>query len=192
MATSQLILHDGPVDLAEIDAGLDLAGTDLVVLSACQTATSSFAASGEALNLATFALRASARSVVASLWDVDDGASTLLMTSLHRTVAKGADPATALVTCLRQLRVMPSDAAAAALADLGGLAADQGELDAIGRAGQRATEAGPLPFDSFHMWALHGFHGLPGPVGVPKGGGDGQAMGRRSSPGRTACRCPSP
>ena len=59
---------------------------DLLVLSACETATGDRLA---ALGLAGIAVRAGARSTVASLWAVSDEATVSLMTSFYRELAQG-------------------------------------------------------------------------------------------------------
>ena len=65
---SGLALGSGDsLDSGELFAALDLNGTDLAVLSACDTASGSLFATGEAINLASMMLMAGARQVVASL-----------------------------------------------------------------------------------------------------------------------------
>jgi CHAT domain-containing protein len=58
---------------------------ELLVLSACQTATGDRLAT---LGLAGIAVRAGARSTVASLWSVSDRATVTLMTNFYRELAK--------------------------------------------------------------------------------------------------------
>jgi CHAT domain-containing protein len=58
---------------------------DLLVLSACQTAAGDDRAT---LGLAGVAVRAGARSTVASLWSVDDAATSELMTRFYQELAK--------------------------------------------------------------------------------------------------------
>jgi CHAT domain-containing protein len=57
---------------------------ELLVLSACQTATGDKRA---ALGLAGVALRAGARSTLASLWSLDDESSAVLMSQFYRELA---------------------------------------------------------------------------------------------------------
>ena len=59
---------------------------ELLVLSACQTAVGDNRA---ALGLAGIAVRAGARSTIASLWSVSDQATALLMTRFYQELAKG-------------------------------------------------------------------------------------------------------
>ena len=59
---------------------------ELLVLSACQTAAGD---SRAALGLAGVAVRSGARSTLASLWSVDDVATTELMTRFYQRLAKG-------------------------------------------------------------------------------------------------------
>lgn len=177
-ARSRLLLHDGPVDLAEVYSGLALEGAELVVLSACQTATSSFAATGEAVNLALFALLAGAQRVSAGLWDVDDAASTLLMTDFHARLAAGGEAGASLLEAQRQLRTMPADGAVAALGRFEPFVDDDAEATALQRAKDRVVGMGDVPFESFHLWAPYTLHGLPGSI-VPSGTVDDDVVGGR-------------
>ena len=59
---------------------------ELLVLSACQTARGDKRA---ALGLAGIAVRAGARSTVASLWSVSDEATALLMSTFYEELAGG-------------------------------------------------------------------------------------------------------
>jgi CHAT domain-containing protein len=60
-------------------------GIDLLVLSACQTATGDKRAT---LGLAGVAIRARAKSTIASLWSVDDSATQDLMVNLYQNLAR--------------------------------------------------------------------------------------------------------
>lgn len=64
--------------------GLDLAGTDLVVLSACESGLGVLDGAEGLLGLARSFVLGGARSVVWSLWRVDDVASAELMTEFYR------------------------------------------------------------------------------------------------------------
>jgi CHAT domain-containing protein/Tfp pilus assembly protein PilF len=69
---------------------------DLVVLSACRTARGQ-GLGGEAVqSLADAFFRAGARSVVGTLWEVEDRAAMRLMTAFYRHLAAGRDKAQAL------------------------------------------------------------------------------------------------
>ena len=59
---------------------------DLLVLSACETATGD---RNSALGLAGIAVRGGARSTIASLWAVSDEATVALMTNFYQELAKG-------------------------------------------------------------------------------------------------------
>lgn len=64
--------------------GGQLQGTDLVVLSACRTARGEFEASEGFIALTWGFLYAGSKNVIASLWEVDDMATALLMTRLYQ------------------------------------------------------------------------------------------------------------
>ncbi len=76
---------DGRLTLEEI-WGLDLGGCDLVTLSACETAIGEVSAGDEIVTTAKAFLYARARSVVASLWQVDDLATTIIMGDFYRNL----------------------------------------------------------------------------------------------------------
>jgi CHAT domain-containing protein len=62
---------------------------DLVVLSACDTGTGRLAGEEGIMNLARSFLTAGSKSVVASLWSVDDRSTATLMESLYGHLAEG-------------------------------------------------------------------------------------------------------
>lgn len=97
---------DGRLEVNEV-FGLGMTG-QLVILSACQTAL----ASGEFsdvppgddwLGLVQAFLQAGARSVVASLWPVDDNATSALMLQFHAQLSRGTSPVAALAQAQRVL-----------------------------------------------------------------------------------------
>jgi CHAT domain-containing protein len=86
---------DGRVTPAEIARGRVAA--DLVVLSGCRTAVPSDDGRGRALSsLSGALLAAGARGVIASLWEVGDAATAVLMEQFYFELARGVEPAEAL------------------------------------------------------------------------------------------------
>lgn len=96
------LLMAGGEHLTVADAmTLGLSETDLVVLSACQSGLG-----GEGLEYATIArafAHAGARSVVATLWSVNDVASEALVRRFYRAMRAGDDVLTALTRAQRAL-----------------------------------------------------------------------------------------
>jgi CHAT domain-containing protein len=93
MLLSGLVLApDTPTDqkpgflTAEELGGFDLRQTDLVVLSACETGIGCTAGGDGVLGLTRGFLTAGARSVVSSLWKVDDAATSDLMEQFYRNL----------------------------------------------------------------------------------------------------------
>jgi CHAT domain-containing protein len=70
-------------------AEADLSGLDLVVLSACETGLGRAARGEGMIGLQRAFQVAGARTVVASLWKVDDVATQALMTAFHRRIRDG-------------------------------------------------------------------------------------------------------
>jgi CHAT domain-containing protein len=104
----------GAVGTGMLTAGefalLDLAGTELVVLSACETGVGAVdAADGSLLGLRTAALAAGAASCVSTLWNVEDDAATAAMSAFYRQLGEGDDPARALRTAQLRLRSANAD-----------------------------------------------------------------------------------
>jgi len=69
---------------------------EIVVLSACETGTGRLQGQEGIMNLARAFLAAGARSVVASLWDVDDRSTATVMESFYQHLAAGASVKEAL------------------------------------------------------------------------------------------------
>lgn len=86
--------------------GLKLSA-DLVVLSSCESALGKDMGSEGIIGLPRAFLHAGAQRVVASLWEVDDEATALLMTSFYRALQAGGSPAAALSEAQRKLRQHP-------------------------------------------------------------------------------------
>lgn len=86
---------DGILRSAEI-ANINLSGCSLVVLSACETGLG-FSDSGEGVYGLQRAFKlAGAKKILMSLWEVDDRATTILMTNFYRYLLEGKDANTAL------------------------------------------------------------------------------------------------
>jgi len=96
---------DGILTAAEV-AWLDLKGTELVVLSACETGLGETWASGGVYGLQQALLKAGARSFVMSLWKVSDQATGDLMVDFYNRLLAGESRADALRSA--QLRIAAS------------------------------------------------------------------------------------
>lgn len=70
--------------------------TELVTLSACETALGKVASGDDVVGLTRGFLYAGARSIVASLWQVDDAATAKLMTAFYKNLAQKQDQREAL------------------------------------------------------------------------------------------------
>jgi CHAT domain-containing protein/tetratricopeptide (TPR) repeat protein len=79
-------IHDGLVTASEVVREWHL-DADLVTLSACETALGQRVSGEGYIGLANAFLQAGARSVVVSLWKVDDAASSLLMQRFYENLA---------------------------------------------------------------------------------------------------------
>jgi CHAT domain-containing protein len=83
--------------LTALEAGsLDLAGTELVVLSACETGLGDLRVSEGVYGLRRAFATAGARTIVSSFWKVDDTATTRLMLAFYRQVLEHRPRASAL------------------------------------------------------------------------------------------------
>jgi CHAT domain-containing protein len=77
---------------------------ELVTLSGCSTGLNVVAKGDELLGLVRGMLHAGARSLLLSLWDLQDGSTTELMRSFYMRFRDGADAASALQGAMRDLR----------------------------------------------------------------------------------------
>jgi CHAT domain-containing protein len=80
--------NDGRLELHEI-YNIDLTNTDLVVMSACETALAQIKKNDDMIGLVRGFLYTGAPSVVASLWKVDDNATYQLMTKFYMYLKQG-------------------------------------------------------------------------------------------------------
>ncbi|APB34678.1 hypothetical protein GlitD10_2344 [Gloeomargarita lithophora Alchichica-D10] len=95
MEPHTLLFADRNFQVADV-AQLPLKNTDLVVLSACQTAVRTEESGGELAGVAYLFELAGARSVIASLWSVDDQVTSELMVEFYRQIYSGKPKAIAL------------------------------------------------------------------------------------------------
>lgn len=86
--------NDGKLTVSELYE-LEL-HADLVTLSACETALGRIASGDELVGFTRGFLYAGARSIVSSLWKVDDEATMLLMETFYRQLSQGTDKRMAL------------------------------------------------------------------------------------------------
>jgi len=75
---------------------LDLDGTELVVLSACDTGRGESSTADEVLGLRRSFQVAGAKGILMSMWSVDDEATTDLMKKFYQEWIANGDPYTAL------------------------------------------------------------------------------------------------
>jgi CHAT domain-containing protein len=99
----------GSLDGALITAlelmGLDLWGTELVVLSACDTGRGDIKLGQGVYGLRRALVVAGAETVVMSLWKVNDDSTRLLMEAYYQNLLAGQGRASALREAMRSLRL---------------------------------------------------------------------------------------
>ena len=96
-------VEDGILTAKEI-AEVDLRGLDLVVLSACQTGLGDVSQGEGVFGLQRGFKKAGANAILMSLWEVNDKATKLLMTSFYRHWISGQSKRSALLSAQKDLR----------------------------------------------------------------------------------------
>lgn len=96
-------LNDGILRAAEI-SDMNLAGCSLVILSACETGLGFSESSEGVYGLQRAFKLAGAQQVLMSLWDVDDRATMVLMTTFYGLLLQGLDVDTAFNESKKQVR----------------------------------------------------------------------------------------
>ncbi len=86
---------DGRLTVQDV-YGLDLAQADLVVLSACETQLGPVTRGDEVIGLSRAFIYAGTPTIIASLWNVDDEATSTLMTAFYTHLKQGMSKAEAL------------------------------------------------------------------------------------------------
>lgn len=94
--------EDGILTAKEISL-LDLRGSDLVTLSACQTGLGRVSGDG-VFGLQRGFKKAGAQTLLMSLWNVDDRATQLMMTAFYKALISGQDKREALRRAQNQVR----------------------------------------------------------------------------------------
>ena len=116
---SSLVLADrDELTVADI-AGLRL-GTDLAVLTGCDTGRGNATLGGDVVGLTRALLRGGVDRAVVSLWPVDDAVAPVLMSHFYGGLGKRTAPALALAAAQRAVYAMSADELATAYAELGG------------------------------------------------------------------------
>jgi CHAT domain-containing protein/predicted negative regulator of RcsB-dependent stress response len=102
---SRILFAATPTDTGLLEArdiyGLNLAGVNLVTLSACESGLGKVARGDEIIGFTRSFLSAGVNSIVASLWPVADESTDVLMNRLYKDMAGGRD----LMTSMQQAQL---------------------------------------------------------------------------------------
>jgi CHAT domain-containing protein len=142
--------EDGGILTAEAIAGLNLDGLELAVLSACETGLGQEGGGEGVFGLQRAFHVAGARTVVASLWKVDDAATQTLMQEFYRNLWQRKLPRLEALRQAQLAMLLHYDAKQGRLRGPGApVAADAAALE---RARQEARAAGQPPLPPLY-WA---------------------------------------
>jgi CHAT domain-containing protein len=108
-SNSDLQSNDNGVLTAYEAMNLSLEGTDLIILSACETGLGDVRAGEGVYGLQRAFLVAGASTLIMSLWKVDDAATQVLMTNFYTNLAKGGSKAKAFKQAQLQLMTKYKD-----------------------------------------------------------------------------------
>jgi CHAT domain-containing protein len=158
-----LPVYDGKITVEEIVENWEL-DADLVVLSACNTALGRHAKGEGFIGFAQALLTAGARSVVLSLWKVDDTATSLLMDRFYGNLlgqteglTKPLPKAEALSEAKRWLRELPAAEATKLRAGMtAGVDRGKGRISRVDPDApppKPATPPGDKPYAHPYYWA---------------------------------------
>jgi CHAT domain-containing protein len=137
---------------------------DLVVLSACQTGAAPVSRGNDTLSLARALLTAGARTVIVTLWQVDDVSTALLMWRFYENCAAGVPVAAALGQAqvwLRDLRVDEARQVTAAWLAKPLNPAVQMQILRLQFALFDSRSDDARPYEAPHHWAAFACIGLP-------------------------------
>lgn len=101
-------IEDGVLTAEEISE-LDLSGTKLVVLSACETGTGNLNKIGRIIGLQEAFKNAGCQSILMSLWQVPDESTALLMTKFYEALFSGHNRHDALKIAMQKVREIYPD-----------------------------------------------------------------------------------
>ncbi len=95
-ANTILFANNEQYDIARAEEELLFRNTELVVLSACETAKEANANGKEFSGLAYVLKRAGAKTVIGSLWKIDDNASANIMIQFYTNIQQGMSKSEAM------------------------------------------------------------------------------------------------
>ena len=173
---SQLVLGDGPITLGYLfSPACRIPHLDEIILSCCETGLGADlqSAADDVVTLAAGFLCAGARSVLSSLWSVDDLATTLFAMRYHCHRQTGYDRPTALQKAQQDLRSLTGKALESAILPLSeyidqtrktaktnGDHQTATQLKKLGHHLYRLTQDTSPPFAAPHYWAAFTCYGL--------------------------------